>query len=298
MQKVLIIGLGLIGGSIGLALRQAGNNGDTPAYEITGYDHSAERLQRASQMGAIDHASDALPAAAQDAEIVILATPALAVHQLLREIAPFLRARTIVTDTASTKAVVTRWAEELLPENTPFIGGHPMAGATGSLEAARPDLFYNATYCLTPGATSKAQALKTLYEIIQTLGARALLLDAATHDRCVAAISHVPFLASVALVEMLTQDANIDLMGKLASSGFRDTTRLAAGDPTMYHDINLTNRQAILAWLDAYSEQLQAFRQLLASADETDDPRLKRFFEQARLHRKNILDAKTLDKPE
>ncbi|HEX6777502.1 MAG TPA: prephenate dehydrogenase dimerization domain-containing protein, partial [Ktedonobacterales bacterium] len=120
-----------------------------------------------------------------------------------------------------------------------------------------------------------------------------LLIDAATHDLCVAAISHVPFLASVVLVEMLTNDANIDLMSRLASSGFRDTTRLAAGDPTMYHDISLTNREAILSWLDAYSEQLQALRQLLATADMAGEPRLKRYFEQARQHRKNIMSAKT-----
>ena len=91
---------------------------------------------------------------------------------------------------------------------------------------------------------------------------------------------------------MLTHDTHIDLMSRLASSGFRDTTRLAAGDPTMYHDISLTNREAILSWLDAYSEQLQALRQLLATADEAGDARLKRFFEQARQQRKNIIDAK------
>lgn len=293
MQKVLIVGLGLIGGSLGLALRQAGSGSDTPPYELTGYDRSAERLQRATQIGAIDHASEALPAALQDAHIVMLATPALAVHQLLREIAPFLRTGTIVTDAASTKDSIMRWAEELLPADIPFIGGHPMAGATGSLEAARADLFHDATYCLTPGTASNPQAIKMLYEIIQALGATPLLIDAATHDRCVAAISHVPFLASVALVEMLTNDANIDLMSRLASSGFRDTTRLASGDPTMYHDISLTNREAILAWLDAYSEQVQALRQLLATADEAGEPRLKRYFEQARQHRKNIISAKT-----
>ena len=293
MQKVLIIGLGLIGGSLGLALRHASNHADTRLYEITGYDRSAERLQKASQMGAIDRASDALPAAVQQAQVVILATPALAVHQLLGEIAPCLRAGTIITDTASTKAAIMRWAAELLPADIPFIGGHPMAGATGSLDAARPDLFHDATYCLTPGAAPDPEAMETLHDIIHALGATPLLIDAATHDRCVAAISHVPFLASVALVEMLTNDANIDLMSRLASSGFRDTTRLAAGDPTMYHDISLTNREAILAWLDAYSQQLQALRQLLATTDEAGDSRLKRFFEQARQQRQNIISAKT-----
>jgi prephenate dehydrogenase len=293
MQKVLIVGLGLIGGSLGLALRQAGRSGGIRPYEIIGYDRSTERLQRAIQIGAIDHAAEALPAALEDTQIIMLATPALAVHQLLREIAPFLRAGTIVTDTASTKAAIMRWAEELLPTDIPFIGGHPMAGATGSLEAARADLFHDATYCLTPGAASNPQALKILREIIQALGATPLLIDAATHDHCVAAISHIPFLASVALVEMLTDKANSDLMSRLASSGFRDTTRLAAGDPTMYHDISLTNREAILSWLDDYSEQLQTLRQLLATADEAGEPRLKRYFEQARQHRKNIMSAKT-----
>ncbi len=292
MQKIAIIGLGLIGGSLGLALRQASDGLGTPHYTIAGYDRDPERLNLATQMQAIDQASNQLSPVVRDAPLVILATPALAIRELFIEIAPILEPGTIITDTASTKAAVMRWAQEILPASIHFIGGHPMAGATGSLEMARPDLFQGATYCLVPGATSNESAIALVEKLIRAIGAIPLCIDAVTHDRCVAAISHLPFIASAALVEAVATSPERTLLHQLASSGFRDTTRLAAGDPTMYHDISLTNLEAITSWLDTYIEQLQAIRQMLQAPPMNTNEHLLRFFQQAQQHRTLIIEAK------
>ncbi len=133
MQTIAIIGLGLIGGSLGLALRQAADEAGKPSSVVIGYDSDAQRLWQAEQRGVVDQTSEHLAEAVQEAQMVILATPVLAMRGVLAEIAPHLRAGAIVTDTASTKAAVLGWARELLPAGVRFIGGHPMAGSTGSL---------------------------------------------------------------------------------------------------------------------------------------------------------------------
>ncbi|HLW00493.1 MAG TPA: prephenate dehydrogenase [Ktedonobacterales bacterium] len=304
MQTVGVIGLGLIGGSLGLALKQQRDSLGEQSYRVIGYDSSPERRQQAEQLQAVDQTSDDLITLAQRAQMLIIATPVLAVRQVLAAIAPHLRPGTLVTDTASTKAAVLRWASELLPAGTHFIGGHPMAGGTGSLEDARPDLFHGTTYCVvTPWQTEDTgedvedaeEASETaearLEDVIAALGAKPLRIDAQTHDRCVAAISHLPFLTSTALVETVADSPDHELMRQLASSGFRDTSRLAAGDPTMYQGIALTNREAITFWIDAYITRLQAIRQVLQaeSGQDTEGEALLALFRQARLHRKDLL---------
>lgn len=298
MQTVGIIGLGLIGGSLGLALKQHRDHSDGSAYTVIGYDTSPNRRQQAEQRKAVDSTCDRLSDMARHAQVLIIATPVLAVRQVLANIAPHLPAETIVTDTASTKAAVMDWAKDLLPAGARFIGGHPMAGGTGSLEEARPDLFHQATYCLVSpaqaGSASSAlendeAALATLEALIAALGAQPLRIDAQTHDRCVAAISHLPFLSAVSLVESVAAAPEVAIMRQLASSGFRDASRLAAGDPAMYQSIALTNRDAITFWIDAYIAHLQSVRQALQTAPGDDDERLLNLFRQAQRHRKELL---------
>ncbi len=297
MQTVGIIGLGLIGGSIGLAFKQHRDHTDAPAYTLIGYDTSPSRRQQAEQRQAVDSTCDALNDIAQYAQILIIATPVLAARQVLAQLAPHLQAETIVTDTASTKAAVMGWAQELLPAGARFIGGHPMAGGTGSLDDARPDLFHQATYCLvTPAQAGNGEeqdedeaALATLEALIAALGAQPLRIDAQTHDRCVAAISHLPFLSAVSLVESVANAPDVEIMRQLASSGFRDASRLAAGDPAMYQSIALTNREAITFWIDTYIAHLQSIRQVLQTAPSDDDGRLLQLFRQAQQHRKELL---------
>lgn len=295
MQTVGIIGLGLIGGSIGLALKQQRNNSGSRTSLVIGYDSDPGRREQAEQLQAIDQAGDHLIEVAQQAHLLIIATPVLAVRQVLAEIALHLPGETIITDTASAKAAVLRWAEELLPAGARFLGGHPMAGGTGSLEGARPDLFRGATYCIVPTMQADevrpadAPALQALQALISALGARPLLIDARTHDRCVAAISHLPFITSAALVETVANSPEVEIMRQLASSGFRDASRLAAGDPVMYQSIALTNREAITAWLDAYIAELQAMRQALQTSQNAENERLLALFRRARQHRKDLI---------
>jgi prephenate dehydrogenase len=296
MQTVGIIGLGLIGGSIGLALKDQSASAGSSAYTVIGYDHNPARREQAEALQAVDYTCHDLIEVAQHADLVIIATPVLAVRETLTALAPHVRAEeTIITDTASTKSAVLRWAKELLPPGARFIGGHPMAGGTGSLEAARPDLFRQATYCIVPSlqpdepGSPERIALQALQDLIAALGAQPLLIDAQTHDRCVAAISHLPFITSAALVETAASSPEGELMCQLASSGFRDASRLAAGDPAMYQGIALTNREAITFWLDSYMEQLQAIRQRLQAAPNAADEQLLTLFQRARQHRKELL---------
>jgi prephenate dehydrogenase len=262
---------------------------------VIGYDSNSSRRQQAEQRQAVDHACDQLLEIEQQAQIIIIATPVLAIRQTLTELAPHLRAETILTDTASTKAAVMDWARELLPAGARFIGGHPMAGSTGSLEEARPDLFRGATYCLVSSLQADEArdadevALAVLEDLIDALGARPLRIDAQTHDRCVAAISHLPFLSAAALVETVATSPEGEMMRWLASSGFRDASRLASGDPAMYQGIAMTNREAITFWLDAYIAQLQAVRQRLQAEQSAAAEELLTLFRQARQHRKDML---------
>ena len=262
-QCVAIIGMGLIGGSIGLALRRK-----HAAVEVVGYDLGEGVCDRACRIGAIDQCYDTLADTVRGAELVVLATPVGAMQRLLQELAPVLSPGTVVTDVASTKAQVVGWAEELLPANVSFVGGHPMAGREVSgIEMADAMLFRERIYCLTPTAHTRPAAVSKVCSLVEILGARVHFLDAGVHDEQVAGVSHLPFLASVALMNTVAEDSSWDDAALLAASGFRDTSRLAAGSPEMYRDICLTNSVAIVGWLDKYIETLEMLRERVAEYD-------------------------------
>jgi prephenate dehydrogenase len=268
MQRIAVLGLGLIGGSLALGLRKANLTA-----EITGYDTQPTVTHRAKELGAITQMCTTAEEAVQQADMVVLATPALAIFELLERIAPVLKPGALVTDTASTKAQVLAWASTILPATVAFIGGHPVGGNERSgIEAAEAGLFVGCTYCLTPMAQTPAAAMAQLSEIVTRLGARPLALDAERHDRLVAAISHLPFVLSAALVQMLRSEEDWPEMVRLAAGGFRDMSRLAAGNPAMYRDICLTNRAAILAQIDALASELSNIRTLIAANDAALEP--------------------------
>ncbi len=277
MEKIAVLGLGLIGGSFGLAFRQTGI-----ARQIAGYDSNPDVTYRALTRGAITHMCITVEEAVQQADMVVLATPILAVPQLLERIAPVLKPGVLVTDTASTKTQILNLAQTLLPSNVVFVGGHPMAGSEHSgIEAADERLFDGCAYCLTPTAHTTPEAITQLSQIVQQLGAHPIVLDAARHDRLVAGISHLPFVLSSVLVQVLGKGEDWSDMTRLAAGGFRDMSRLAAGSPTMYRDICLTNKEAILDWLDALAWQLERVRSLIAMNDDDLEP----YFAQAKLIR-------------
>ncbi len=288
-MRIAIIGLGLIGGSMGLALRRA-----EEGFEVVGFARRPEVASRALELGAVDRTEGSLISAVKGADVVLMATPAMAMKEILAEIGVSLREGSIVTDTASTKDKVMVWAEETLPPSVSFIGGHPMAGKeTSGIETADGDLFQGCTYCLIAGSGAAKEARDTVAGLVRQIGANPLFIDASEHDSLVAGISHLPLLISVALITATTKSPSWPEMARLAASGFRDLTRLASGDPRMSRDICLTNRDPILHWIDDYIEEMRALRCLVSEGgvkgDGGESEKLEEAFIRAREEREGWL---------
>lgn len=281
MKHITIIGMGLIGTSLALALRSL-HEQQSPfgAVSVTGYDQNPQTTRTARGRLAIDHVAGTLEEAVQQAELVVLAPPVRAIRPLFEQLAPLLSPDTVVTDVASTKAQVCTWARELLPASTQFVGGHPMAGREQSgPEAATPELFHNAIYCLTPAPDTDEHALDTVEQLVVAVGAKPYYLDPEEHDAYVAGISHLPFLLSAALVDATGNSPGWKDMSVLAASGFRDITRLASGDVVMHRDICMTNRVALLRWIDDMTACLEHVRDYL---EQDDSEQMGEFFARAR----------------
>ena len=282
-NRVAIIGLGLIGGSLGLALRQG-----KAARQVAGYDLFKGVGDRARKLGAIDQSCPSLAEAARGSELIILATPVGAMRSLLQQLATQASPGAVITDVASTKAQVISWAEEYLPAAISFVGGHPIAGKeTSGIEAADATLFKQCIYCLTPTKRTSPAALDRVAALIDALGARMRFLEPPEHDGMVARVSHLPFIASTALMQTAALNPAWDDASLLAGSGFRDMTRLAAGSPEMYRDICLTNSETITRWLTDYIAVLSTLRERIAE----HDPNLAEVFAQAQKARNKWQEA-------
>ncbi len=264
-NRVAIIGLGLIGGSVGLALHNA-----KAAQQVAGYDAGKGVSNQARKVGAIDQPSATLADAVRGAELVVLATPVGAMRSLLQALSPLVAPGAVITDVASTKVQVISWAEEYLPASVAFVGGHPMTGKELSgVEAADATLFQGRIYCLTPTARTKPAAIQKVSTFVEALGARVRFLEPAEHDGQVAGVSHLPFVASIALMNTVAESAGWADAAFLASGGFRDMTRLAAGNPEMYRDICLSNSTALTRWLNEYISTLSTLRDRIADHDKS-----------------------------
>jgi prephenate dehydrogenase len=265
LAKIAIIGLGLIGGSLGLALKRS----RLRDAEIVGFSRSVETRQKARKAGAIDRAASDARDAAKDAAIVIIATPIITVRKTMEDIAPVLPANCVVTDVASTKGRVMKWAEELLPAHVSFVGGHPMAGKeTSGIDAAEATLFEGKPYCVVPSPQADEAAVNVVVGIAELVGATPLFMDAQEHDSYVAAVSHLPLVVSTALFSLVRESAAWPEMSRLASSGFRDVTRLASGSAEMSEDICRTNRENVVHWLDRMVAEIRKYRGLIEGDDE------------------------------
>ena len=272
VRHVTIVGVGLLGGSAGLALKAY-----DPAIRIAGVGRRQSSLDDALAMGAIDTAHLSAAEAVGETDLVILATPVGVFELHMRAIAPALRAGAIVTDVGSTKRGVVRAARRTLgPER--FVGSHPMAGREQKGVAfARADLFAGATCILTPTARTPAAGADRAEQLWQCMGMRTVRMTQAAHDRSVARVSHLPH-ALASLLMMLPRRADLDV----AATGFRDATRLASGDPEMWRDIFLTNRESILDAIDEFDEALMVLRDMVELGDA---PGLARFLAAAKKRR-------------
>jgi prephenate dehydrogenase len=253
-RRLSILGVGLLGGSIGLAVRNRIKN-----CRVVGYGHRRETLQAALEMGALDEAFDDPGAAVGGADLVILCTPVGLLSPLLEQIAPSLADGAIVTDVGSTKRTVVEAGEKLLPGGVHFVGSHPMAGSEKrGVQFARADLFEKAVCITTPTPRTDPTALARVETFWQTLGMRTTRLSPDRHDQLLADVSHLPHVLAAALVSM-QEDAAFNLCGK----GFLDVTRIAGGDAALWRDILLDNRDNVLLSVKRLSEPLRELEVLL-----------------------------------
>lgn len=279
VEKLALIGTGLIGGSLALAAKQAG-----AVRTVLGVGRTPERLAEARSLGILDETGSWIEAG--QADCILLALPVGETATVLRQLAPHLKPGAIVTDAGSTKLNVVSAAREALGTRFPdFVPGHPIAGSEQSgPAAARADLYQGRRVVLTPDAATRAGAVATVQALWEAAGAQVDTLDAAQHDRIFAAVSHLPHLAAFALVDELAQRPDSETFFRFAASGFRDFTRIAGSSPEMWRDIALANRDALLAELDAYLAALQRARAALSAGDADT---LLTLFARARAAREN-----------
>ncbi len=263
-RKITIIGVGLLGGSIGLAARQRKLAG-----EIAGFVRRAASLKDCECSVAVDYATTDLLAAVSNADLVILCTPLAQMRSLTQQFLPALKRGAIVTDVGSVKADVVRELESLAKKSgAHFVGSHPMAGGEKmGVLAAREDLYANAVCAVTPTKKSNPHAVRKLEQFWKSLGARTLRLDAARHDLLVSRSSHLPHVAAATLVNLVLHPANPQTQVGLCATGFRDTTRIASGSPEMWRDIALANRKNLARSIDAFVHELKKFQSTLKRSD-------------------------------
>jgi prephenate dehydrogenase len=257
-RRLSILGVGLLGGSIGRAVKSVLN-----VCNVSGYGHRRPSLEAALRMGAIDEIDDSPAESVRGADLVILCTPVGVLSQMLQAIGPALKPGAVVTDVGSTKATVVTAAAKLLPKTAHFIGSHPMAGSEKrGVEFARADLTHGALCIVTPDESSDPAALKKVESFWRLIGMRTTRLRPAEHDRRLADVSHLPHAVAAAL--MAIQDpASFEFSGK----GFADATRIAAGDGGLWRDILLDNRENVLGSLDRLRDQLDALATRLRDND-------------------------------
>lgn len=264
LNKIVIFGVGLIGGSFAQALREA-----NAVREIVGVGRSMHSLERARELGLIDAIAPSIEEAMRDADLVLLAVPVAQTQAILSAIKPWLQPQTVITDAGSIKGEVIVAAQQALGDRVAqFVPGHPIAGReTTGPDAAVANLYLGKKVVLTPLPQNSGEHVALVRHAWQQCGAIVHMLSAQEHDAVFAAVSHLPHLLAFALVDEYARRDNADVLFNYAASGFRDFTRIAGSSPEMWRDIALTNQQALLAELDAYMQQITRVRTALAAGD-------------------------------
>jgi prephenate dehydrogenase len=263
-QKITIIGVGLLGGSIGLAVRRR-----RLAREVAGFVRRPASLKDCEKAGAVDYATTDLLAAVSNADLVILCTPLAQMGALTERFLPALKRGAIVTDVGSVKSGVVREVCGLIRKaGAHFIGSHPMAGGEEmGVLAAETELFVNAICVVTPTSNSKPDALRKVEQFWKSLGGRPLRLTPQAHDQLVSRSSHLPHVVAAALATQVLNPKSPGRQAALCANGFRDTTRIASGSPEMWRDIALANRRNLARAVDAFVSELNKFRRVLKKSD-------------------------------
>jgi prephenate dehydrogenase len=279
-QKITIVGVGLLGGSLGLAIRQR-----RLARETAGFVRRTASLLDCEKASAVDYATTDLLAAVSNADLVILCTPLAQMRPLVLQMIPALKRGAIVTDVGSVKATVVKEVCGLIRKaGAHFIGSHPMAGAekTG-VSAARADLFTNAMCVVTPTKNSNTAALRKVEKFWQAIGGRTMRLTPQLHDQLVSHSSHLPHVVAATLVNRVLSSGRPE-QANLCANGFRDTTRIASGSPEMWRDIALANRMNLAKSIGAFAAELSKFQKALQKGEAKS---VTKFFETAKQRRDN-----------
>ncbi len=282
--RMALIGCGLIGGSLALAVKKTGL-----VDEIVGTDNNPDVLQVALSRGMIDRIANNLQTCVSGADLVVLAVPVPIMPTILKQLANYeeiMGISPLITDVGGTKQEVVDFAHYIL-KKAEFIGGHPMAGSEKSgIHAAHDRLLENAVYVLTPGPKTSQDTVDRFSSLLRSAGARPKIMDPRHHDEVVAAISHVPHLIAAALVNQVSELAEKDnSYRELAAGGFRDITRIASSDPLLWRDLSLGNKSKILPLIAGWIEQLTLLSQWLVNHRESP---LEQFFLQARSFRDSL----------
>ena len=270
--RVSIVGLGLIGSSIGLALRKA----DVTS-AVIGHDSRRGAANEAKRIGAVDKADWNLISACEDADLVILAAPVRAIEESLKVLGPNLRPGCVVLDTASVKEPVMAWAAASLPEQVHFVGGNPiLSRATRGqwgVENARADLFDGALICLVPAPETDPEAIQLVSNMATILGSKPLFMDAVEHDGLLAAVEHLPTLLSLAMLETVIDQPAWRELRKVAGPAFESSTQLVTANSVAHSDLSVLNRENVVRWIDAMSASLSSLREVLSEGevDPLDD---------------------------
>jgi len=268
-KKALVVGLGLIGGSIAMGLKKMG-------MKVVGLDSEQEVLELARNKGIETHRFDtrgmadktAIPDVFADAGLVFVSLPVSHIVPAVKMIAEYVPRDALITDTGSVKKAVVRETEAFLPEGAAFVGGHPMAGSENSgFEWAREDMFYGAPYILTPTPKTDAEALWAMVKLARDLGGKPVIMSPEEHDRIVAAVSHLPQIISTTLVNAVAE-ARQNHVADLAGGGWRDTTRIAGSNAAMWKDILIYNKGEILPLISSFKEQLWLLESAIKNSDE------------------------------
>ncbi|PTM58692.1 prephenate dehydrogenase [Desmospora activa] len=287
IKQATVIGIGLIGGSLALGLKERGG------VTVHGYDASPETVAKAEALGIIDHGHTSLEAAVREADVVFLAVPVGVASAILTELAQLpLQDQCIISDVGSTKGDILRTAVSHPALAARFIGGHPMAGSHQSgVEAARAHLFENAYYVLTPLVDTSMDQVRRLSECLEcSTGARLVIMKADHHDRVVGAISHLPHVLAAALVNQVAgYNQENEWYHRLAAGGFRDLTRVAASDPVMWRDILLSNREALLELLADWTSEMEAIQRAIQQGEGAT---IESFFQEAKQAREGLPERK------
>ncbi|MBR1730802.1 MAG: prephenate dehydrogenase/arogenate dehydrogenase family protein [Selenomonadaceae bacterium] len=284
--KLAIIGVGLIGGSLGLCLKD--KLGDK--IYITGLCRTQKSMNLAMELGAVDYASADIESVVKDADIIFLSPPVLQIVPMVKKILPFLKAGCILTDAGSTKKFIFDQLKEILPENIYYIAGHPMTGRELSgVSAAKKDLFKNKAYVIIENTNAPIEIQEKLINVLKLTEANFTTLDIEKHDRCASIISHVPHVTAAALVTLLNRAGDdLDSCIKLIGGGFKDTTRIASSNADMWADICMTNGEAIANNL---RDMKNIFDEVINAIENGDRQKIHDYFTASKLRRDSILES-------